>query len=985
MGRIGKGRLFASLIGLTLVLAFLPASAAAQAQTAIAGLVTDETGGVLPGVTVEAASPALIEVSRTAFTDGQGRYSIIDLRPGVYAVTFTLPGFNTFVRDSIQVSAGASVPINAQMAVGALEETVTVSGASPVVDVQQASQRQVLDRAVLDALPTNRTMHSAAMIVPGMRMTGVMMGGQGNTLVQQYLVARGKTKGQNSSLVEGIDTRMIRETGDLSYNNFAMAQEVAIETNPTSADVSGGGISINMIPREGGNTWNGDFYLSGSTKSWQGNNITPELEAAGLGTPSGTEYMYDINPAYGGPIVRDKLWFFTSGRINEAKLAPAGATHFERDPVTGQLGPGTQQGFNETMTNNYSFRFTLQASTNNKIATYRDQWWRGQSHFRGTHLQDWSTVPKDYNPGWQFIWPTKWTYTATNRLLIEAGFSRYHHNATLFFPPEGVLKEAGTPEWYANAARYDIVTGYRTVAGGNNCCWHSIQPSNVYVGSVSYVTGSHNFKTGLQGRWGYRENSTGANNAALEQRYRNGVPYAVSLAGRPSFTHDDINHDIGFYAQDRWAINRLTVNAGVRVESFKGSVGASTAPAGRFVPERTIEGFPVFDFTDVLPRFSVVYDLFGDARTALKFSAGRYVETRGVVEIANRYNPISSASETRNWFDCDLSGTTCSGLNLPTNGDNIAQDNELPPSTNPLFGLRAGLQPNPDLPREDSWDYSVGVQQELAVGVSLNVAWYLTKEGNLWGNRDRGITIDDFNPFEVPNPLGSGEMVTIYNLIPGTATGDIVTTASGINSRTYHGFEVSAQARLASGGVIMAGWYADRKVSVLCDTNNPNEWRFCDQSGGLYQELGNVPALPFLHEWKFGLIHSLPWDFEAALSFISYPGNGAGVSGGNDTSTRWENVLYSVPRGLFPDGRTVPVTVNLVPPGTRYLDRWTQLDISIKRAFNMGNVEFLPTMDIYNLTNEVPVLRAVNRYPSHGRPITTLPGRLLRLGFLMRF
>ena len=976
---------FASLTGTVLLLALFPVVAAAQ--TSIAGQATDETGGVLPGVAVEAASPALIGGSRTAFTDGQGRYAVVELRPGTYTVTFTLPGFRQVVREGVEVTAGVSVPINAAMAVGSLEETVTVTGANPVVDVQQASQRQVLSRDVLDSLPTNRTMHTAAMVVPGLRMTGVMMGGQGSTIVQQYLVARGKTKGQNSSLVEGLDTRMVREGGDLSYNNFAMAQEMSIETNPTSADVSGGGISVNMIPREGGNTWAGDVYFSGSHGSWQGNNITDDLRAAGLRTPAGTEYQYDLNPAIGGPIIRDKLWFFTSGRMNEARLAPAGGSYFEPDPVTGILGPGTRQGFNETQTNNYSFRFTWQASTNHKIATTRDQWWRGQTHFRGTAVQDWATVPKDYNPGWQFIWPTKWTYTATNRLLIEAGFSRYHHNATLFFPQPGVLKDAYTDEWYANAARRDLATGLLTVSGGNNCCWHSIQPSNSYVISASYVTGSHNFKAGLQGRWGYRENFTGMNNGGLEARFRNGVPQSVSVAGRPSLTRDDMNHDIGLYAQDRWTIDRLTVNVGVRMETFKGSVGSSTAPAGRFVPERMITGFPVFDFTDVLPRFSVVYDVFGDARTALKFSVGRFVETRGVVEISRQYNPISSSSEVRNWFDCDLdaSGRACSGLNPSgTNGDLIAQDNEIAPSTNPLFGLRAGLQPNLELPRPDSWDVSVGLQQELAAGVSFNLAWYHTRESNLWANRDRGITLDDYAPFQLANPLG-GEMITVYNLVPGTATGNIFTEASDINNRIYNGFEVGGQARLPNGGMILGGWYADRKVSVLCDTTNPNDLRFCDQSGELYQELGTVSSLPLLHEWKLAIIYPIPGDFNLSLSFISYPGNGAGTSGGSNTAVTWQNVTWAVPSSLFPGGRTVPVTVQLAPPGTEHLDRWNQLDLSIKRTFIFGGIEVQPTLDLYNLTNEVPVLSALQNYPSHGRPIATLPGRLLRLGFLMKF
>ena len=233
-----------------LVLALALAPGAALAQSTIAGQVTDDTGGVLPGVTVEAASEALIEGVRTAFTDGQGQYSIINLRPGVYTVTFTLPGFSTFQRDAIELGTGVTLPIDARMAVGSIEETITVSGATPVVDIQQATQRSVLDRETIQALPTNRTTHTVGMILPGMKMTGSMVGGAGNTKVQMYLTARGKSQIQNTSMVDGMDTRMIRGGGNLPYDNVGMAQEVSIETNPTTAETAGGGIRINMIPHD---------------------------------------------------------------------------------------------------------------------------------------------------------------------------------------------------------------------------------------------------------------------------------------------------------------------------------------------------------------------------------------------------------------------------------------------------------------------------------------------------------------------------------------------------------------------------------------------------------------------------------------------------------------------------------------------------------------------------------------------------------------
>ena len=343
--------------------------------------------------------------------------------------------------------------------------------------------------------------------------------------------------------------------GQLAYNNFGMTPAIAVETNPASADVAGGGVKLNVIPKEGGNALTGDLYFSGMNGSWQADNITQELRDKGLRTPEGTEWMYDMNPGVGGPIVRDKLWFYVSGRLNKAKLAPAGGAFFDPDPATGNLVPGDRQGFNDTATDNISFRVTWQASQNNKIATYRDQWWRYQSHFGGRALQDWATVPRIYNRGEQYIWPTKWTNTASNRVLIEGAFQYYGFDHTIFFPQPGVLQDRPslglspdqqTGPWYAGASRRDLVLGTTTHGSGDNCCTRYQMPSYVISGSVSYVTGSHTFKAGGQMFWGYQDVSWEENNASLQQRYRNGVPDSVNVGALPSLNGADINRDLGF-------------------------------------------------------------------------------------------------------------------------------------------------------------------------------------------------------------------------------------------------------------------------------------------------------------------------------------------------------------------------------------------------------------------------------------------------------
>ena len=243
----------------------------------------------------------------------------------MYAVAFALGGFSTVKREGIEVASNVSVPVNAQLRVGALEETVTVSGATPVVDVQQAAQRQVLSREVLDALPTARALYSTGAIVPGLKLTRPDMGGTASVATNVYLQARGKAFTENAIEVDGMDIRNVRQDGNTQPINFAAAQEVTYQTSSIGAEASGGGVRLNVIPRDGGNLFKGDVYAGGMNHNWQSNNITPELKAAGLPSADSTRWLAEVNPAFGGPIRRDKVWFFGSVRLFKFQLAPGGS------------------------------------------------------------------------------------------------------------------------------------------------------------------------------------------------------------------------------------------------------------------------------------------------------------------------------------------------------------------------------------------------------------------------------------------------------------------------------------------------------------------------------------------------------------------------------------------------------------------------------------------------------------------------------------
>ncbi|MGE3578651.1 MAG: carboxypeptidase regulatory-like domain-containing protein, partial [Vicinamibacterales bacterium] len=807
-------------------------------------------------MTVEATSPVLIEQSRAAVTDGQGRYAIVDLRPGTYTVTFSLSGFRTVRREGLLVAVSTAVPVNVSLSVGAVEETVTVTGATPIVDIQQAARREVLNKDLLQALPTNRTTMSAGAIVPGLKMTGTMVGGMGSTVVQQFVRAPGQHARANTVLIDGIDVKMAGYgSGQQAYNNFAMTQEMSLESNPVAADVSGAGVKINMIPRDGGNQFSGDVFFSGMTKAMQADNVTQELRNRGLRSGTGTEWMYDLNPAAGGRIVRDKIWYFASGRLNRAKLAPAGAAVFQFD-AAGRPSRGSEPAFNDTATDNLSGRLTYQVDSRHKLSTYYDEWWRYQNRFGLNLNQDPETASRQYNRGIQYIHPTKWTAVWTNRLLTEAAFQHFGFRHTIFQNQEAARFERGSPEWYANAPRQDLVLGYQwkaPVASGQGV-WVGNQPSWTTQAAASYITGSHAFKAGGAWSFGFVQYDILENNGALVQQYRNFVPDAVLVGAVPASSRANLNAELGLFAQDQWTIDRFTMNLGLRYEHYNIDIGATSSPAGRFVGERSIQKAPLFRLHEVLPRVSAVYDLFGNAKTAVKVSMGRYGRLMDMDQIRSNFISVAATSEVRNWRDCDfVPGTsTCSQLALSTNGDDIAQDNEIGPSNVTNFGFRAATAPDDDFRREINWQYSVSVDQQVLPNLGVTVGWYHRRESRIWTTYDPAETPSAFTRFDIANPCAAsaavncgvsvpGDTVPVFNLIPGTPTGNVFITASDENKRVYNGFEVGARARIVGGATVTGGWFTERKVSTLCDVSDLNQLRFCDQAGKLHQELGRVP------------------------------------------------------------------------------------------------------------------------------------------------
>src|SRR5688572_7023285 len=290
---------------------------AAFAQSAIAGVVRDTSGAVLPGVTVEASSPALIEKVRAATTNETGQYRIVDLRPGTYSVTFTLAGFNTVVRQGIILETNFTAPINVDLQVGSLEETVTVTGESPIVDVQSSQRREVVSQQFLETLPTGRSYSLIANTIPSITNAGQFdVGGSSTMWSAGTLNVHGSDSRDSRVMIDGMVADGMMGSGQCQcfYDNEMQTQEIAVQVGGGSAEFQLGGVQVNRIPRSGSNQFSGDQLIFFSNGRLESRNLDDDLVARGVTTPSRLFRQYDVNYSLGGPILRDRLWFFFSGR-----------------------------------------------------------------------------------------------------------------------------------------------------------------------------------------------------------------------------------------------------------------------------------------------------------------------------------------------------------------------------------------------------------------------------------------------------------------------------------------------------------------------------------------------------------------------------------------------------------------------------------------------------------------------------------------------
>ena len=1010
--RLGLG----ILLGLAMLL-MVPA--VSSAQSAIVGLLTDDSGGVLPGVSVEVSSPAMIEGSKTTVTDSQGRYRFEAMRPGVYKLAFSLTGFGTVVREGVNLPSNFTATVNAEMKVGSLEETINVSGTAPQVDVQQATRTTVIARDVIDSLPISRNVMGLAVIVPGVRPGTPDMGGV-QTTEQVGLRARGLGGLDGDQLVEGMSIQSYEGTS-LSFLDDTIQSEMTVSTAAIPADTGGGGIRLNSILKDGGNNFSGSAFMGGTKGTWVAKNIDDGLRARSLSVANGIDHLEAFTGSLGGPILRDKLWWILSARHQSTETTIANVPKYVT-AANGEVFKAT----NDLYVRSITTRLTWQAAEKYKIAGFVERWWHKKGHSIGAGTDPRAGEQRDPRNAHHSIGNMKLTAPVTSKWLVEAGWSWsqfYWRGGSPSGTPAGTAHDFPfTPEWYATAPTTDSALNrnfpdkciYASLPAPNGCTtWNATREQrqesvhNEAKFSASYVTGSHNIKVGVENDWGPGRQRKNTRNGHLQQRYNNNQPSEVEVFNNPVIQPAYVAYDVGIFAQDSWTIKRLTINPGLRVQWVETGMYESSMAAGRFAPARFIEEEKgLIDFgADYSPRFSAVYDLFGDGRTALKTSWSKYYRNYDGDIAANAYGRAGERSERRTWLDADLvPGTnTRSGRVLPTNGDGIAQDNEI--GISPSGGAFA----NPDRPdrrplnlaRQYNDEFTVGAQHQVTPRLAVGAMFYKRKIADLAFQDRTDISLADYTRFEVAMPdvsrdpdvaavLKAGERVPVYNLNPAKLSVfnvGVVDRSDTTNDTLYTGFEASFNMRLPGGAMLFGSWTAEHTLNRWCDNNdNPNGpittgqfnptsattgvnsplgGRYCDQTQFEY---------PLRHEFKFAGNYGLPYGFDIGAIMQSYAG-------------QERVILWQPAASLFPGGRrTQAETFVLNPPGSIFFDRWNQLYINVKKNFRHNNKVLTFQIDVFNVLNANSMRGANNNVGgSLGNATQIMLGRFPRLAMNFKF
>ena len=997
---------------------FVLAPSIVYAQATLAGIARDTSGAVLPGVTVEAASPVLIEKVRTAVTDETGRFTIPDLRPGTYKVTFSLTGFRTIVRDGVELSGTAVATVNADLQVGGVQETITVSGETPVVDLQSTTRQAVMDQEIVSAIPSSRTPFTVGVLIPGVRKGAFTGQDVGGSVVQEVasLEANGGRTSDQRMMVNGValSSGIAGGWGGGAVPNATGTAEFAIDVSAVDAQAATGGVRINFIPRDGGNRFSGTVAANYATGSWASDNFTgSDVQQRGLAVPGTIKANGDFNPGFGGPIKRDSLWFFLSGRSLFADNYVA-STFFNDNANKldrfDYVRSANQAILHQEQTI-YQARLTWQATPKNKFGmTFDQEKFCACTTGIGPGPGGTVTSPEAGNdrrfPLQRFV-TVDWSTPVSNRLLVEAsGIHRVERWGGME-PQVGKLGNIDhlEPGMISVNDTLNPVTGtpltYRAATTYNNSWNWNIH----YRAAVSYITGSHTFKVGFNNAFLHHENTTySAPAMPYSYSFTSMVPTGISYRIVPRTVKVDVNRDLGLFVQDKWTTGRWTLAGAVRLDSFKNSFPEQTIAGTHFGRNVNIHYDKIdnLSWNDVTPRLGVTYDVFGNGKTALKVTLNKYLEGLGTTgfgpaQVSDAPNPVNRLLNTtqRVWSDANRDFVpNCDLNNFAANGECLALDNAA------IFGtVTPGTSYDPDLmtgwgKRAFNWEFTTSVQQEIIPRMSVEVQYARRWYGNIRVMDDLSVTPASYSavaltaPADSRLPNGGGYALTGMALSPTAAAQSyFVTLSNNYGKQTEHfdGVNITLNARLQNGLLVQGGLGTGRRARNDCEVvddlpemlhtffDDPTRAFFfaarpaelCERNDGFRTSVQGLVAytIPKIDVQLSGTLQNLP---------------GALVEA---------NANYGVIPGVAGPGPFIPFRAfQIVEPGELYVERLNQIDFRVSKIFRLGTTRTNLNFDFYNVTNSNSVIGENFAYGATWRqPTSILIPRLFKIGVQFDF
>jgi hypothetical protein len=789
--------------------------------------------------------------------------------------------------------------------------------------------------------------------------------------------------------VDGIRFNNMEGAGQYSgmYWNDGMVQEIQYTTSGDSAETQSGGVRINMIPKEGGNTFRGTVFGNFTYDGWHANNLSQELIDRGLTSVGEIKEIWDFNPSIGGPILRDRLWFHYSMRnwgVN--RTVPGSFSEFDT----------SRPSIDDSYINSNVVRLTWQASNNHKFGAHydRNHKYRGHWGLAGNVSEEAAAIedmPQSYNGS------VKWTATLTNRLLAQAGLGLYTQQYREIYIPElptepGLLVHtfpSPTPASYdPYFTNFDENTGYYRGAWRAGNVVHISGVKN-YSASLSYVTGSQSLKVGFQLQDGISRQHDQYRGDLTRINWNGGRPRSVILRATPRNAVEEIS-DLGLFVDEKWTINRVTLSGGVRYDHFSGLAPEQWSPEGTYVPARLtplVENIP--NWRDINPRFGVSWDVFGTGRTALKFTTGRYVD-QAVAGPTRQFAPMRNISETdtRTWNDA--------------NGNLRPENNELGPTSNRNFGtVVQNTTFDPEYldgigVRSGHWNFHVSLQQELRPGLGVSATYSYVTNFNQLETDNTLVTPADYDEFTLVVPNDPRLPAELHGT---TVTGNYVITDAarplssnyrsfdtkfGDRKDVYNGADFNVNWRVGNGAHLGGGLtWGESQINDCYVVDNPTQLRFCerdtDPNGGLVRGGLQIKLLGS---------YPLPWGWQASGSLQSVRGPMITAAW---TSRTFNDTIQFPNSSRTSLGATPSVTVQLIEPGTMYDERYYQVDLRGTRTFGRGATRIRLMVDLYNAFNGNAVLQRnafgqLDTYgPTWGRPTGILEGRLFKIGAQLDF